>query len=74
MGIPVVFEGAEPAIQAHIDARRLDHVLVKGVNAHTSGFDFSKEVAVTQQHPPRLSERLPQAVQNVDIEQVLWPS
>jgi hypothetical protein len=48
--IPVVLEGAEPPIETHVDARRLDHLLMEGVDPHTPRLDFGQQIAITQQH------------------------
>jgi hypothetical protein len=42
----MIFKDAKEAIEANINARRLDHLRVKGVDLDSAGFDFSSDVAV----------------------------
>ena len=46
VGVSVVLKDAEPAVKADVDARRLDHRLVEGLDGYASGVHFGKEVAV----------------------------
>ena len=50
----VVLEDPKPAVQPHVDAGRLDHPLVVGINLHPVGGDLSLNVPVTQKHGARL--------------------
>ena len=48
--VAVVLEDAEVAIKSHIDARRLDHPRVVGVQPHSPSIEFGTQVAVGEQH------------------------
>jgi hypothetical protein len=46
----MVFKDAEEAIEANIDAGRLDHARFEGFNLDSAGFDFGGNIAVAEQH------------------------
>ena len=46
----MIVEQAEPAVQPHIDGRRLNHLRVVGVQAHATGADLGTDVAVGEEH------------------------
>ena len=50
IGVAVVVEEPEVLVQAHVDARRLDHRRVPGVQAHPPGLDLGPDVPVREQH------------------------
>ena len=55
--ILVVVEQPEVAVEAHVDARRLDHGGVIGVEPDPPSLEFGLDVAVGEQHEKRLAER-----------------
>src|SRR5690348_15082985 len=48
--VHMVLEDPEVAIQAHVDARRLEHRLVPRVHHDPLGVDLMEDVAVTEEH------------------------
>ena len=42
----VVVEDPEELVEPHVDARRLDHAGVEGIEADASGLDLGQDVAV----------------------------
>jgi hypothetical protein len=46
----VVFEDTEEPVEAHIDARRLDHARVVRFDLDPPGIDLLADVTVTEQH------------------------
>ena len=50
--VAMIVEQAEPAVQPHIDGRRLNHLRVVGIQAHTTGADLGTDVAVGEEHGP----------------------
>ena len=74
MRVLVVLKHPEPAIQSHVDARRLDHSLVVGVNLHPLSGNLRLDIPVTQQHQERLPKGLFQAFENLDIHEILRSS
>src|SRR5690606_33487071 len=46
----VVVEEAEIPIEAHVDARRLDHLRLVRVEADSAGGKFCSDVAVAEKH------------------------
>ncbi len=53
--IAMILEDPEVAIEADVDARRLDHVSRKGLQPDPPGGDFSLDVAIREQHAATLS-------------------
>ena len=50
----VVVEQPEELVEAHVDARRLDHLEVERVEADAPADEFGPDVAVGEQHAPSL--------------------
>jgi hypothetical protein len=52
VGVAVVGEDPEEAVEPHVDAARLDHRLVVGRQRHPAGRQARLEVTVREQHGP----------------------
>lgn len=48
--VSMVLEDPEVTVQTDIDAGRLDHLRLKGVDSDPSGFDLSNDVTIGKQH------------------------
>ncbi|GAA4002449.1 hypothetical protein GCM10022232_46570 [Streptomyces plumbiresistens] len=46
VGVPVVLEHPEVPIKTYVNARRLHHGFVEGIDPHPSGVDLGPEVLV----------------------------
>src|SRR5690606_8894939 len=61
VGVLVVVEEPEVLVQAHIDAARLDHRRVPGVEDDPAVVDLGADIAVGEKHVVRVSVRQPDA-------------
>ena len=46
----MVFEDPEESVEPDIDAGRLDHRLLEGVNLDPAGLDFGADITIREQH------------------------
>ena len=51
----VVVEDPEELVEPHVDAGRLDHLAVEGVERDTPGVDLGEDVAVGEEHESKLT-------------------
>src|SRR5580693_3459908 len=58
VGVAGVVEHPEQAVEANIDAGRLDQSVVERVNSQPAGGDFGPKVAIGEQHATSVSARL----------------
>ena len=54
--VPVVLEDPEVAVEAQVDARRLDHGGVVRVDADPAGLDLCTEITIAEEHARRYRE------------------
>ena len=52
--VAVILEHPEEPVEAHVDARRLHHGLVVGLEHDAPAVDLGADVTVTQKHGPTL--------------------
>jgi hypothetical protein len=57
VGVLGVDEDPEEAVQPHVDARGLEHLLVERLDAHPAGVDLGPQITVRQQHGHTLVAR-----------------
>ena len=57
MRIAVVLEHTKEPIEAHVDARRLNHLGIEWIKSHSPSIKFGANVAVRKKHERRLLVR-----------------